>query len=383
MKDQKGVLMKIKNMPPLKIGNLTAKIPIIQGGMGIGISGSKLASAVANEGGIGVIAAVGLGMLKPKKNSTVKESNRHALKKEIQKTRALTDGLLGVNIMVALSDYDELMECAIEENVDILFLGAGLPIRFSEKIPPERLQKLQTKLIPIISSAKAAKTILNFWDRKYHRIPDAFVIEGPMAGGHLGFKLEQIDDPEFALERLIPQISESIKPFEEKYKTNLPLIAAGGVFTGKDIHQMFELGAQGVQMGTRFVATHECDASIQFKDMYVNAKQGDLTIIKSPVGLPGRALTNDFLQDVSAGIKKPFSCPWKCLHTCKFPETPYCIAAALMQARNGKLSHGFAFAGSNAWKIKEIISVNQLIETLCKEYDEVAGKQTIVNESKC
>lgn len=363
--------MKNHNMPALNIGKLLAKTPIIQGGMGVGISGAELASAVANEGGIGVISAVGLGMTEPDFRTNFKEANKRALRKEIQKARKLTKGILGVNIMVALSDYDDLVECALEEKVDILFLGAGLPIKFSNMMTKERLQHLETMLVPIVSSAKAAKLIMNFWDKKYSRMPDAFVVEGPMAGGHLGFKPEQIDDPDYALEKLLPEVLETVMVFEEKYRKNIPVIAAGGVFTGEDIHEMFLLGAKGVQMGTRFVATHECDADIEFKNMYVNAKEEDITIIKSPVGLPGRAVNNMFLKDVLTGVKKPFSCPWKCLRTCNYQESPYCIAVALMQAKKGQMKNGFAFAGSNAWKINEIISVSELMQKLKNEYSHI------------
>ncbi len=363
--------MKIQNMPSLNIGNLIAKIPIIQGGMGVGISGSQLASAVANEGAIGVISAVGLGMTEPDFRSNFKEANKRVLKNEIRKARSLTNGILGVNLMVALSDYDELVECALEENIDILIMGAGLPIKFSKMMTRERFQHVKTKMVPIVSSARAARIIMNYWDKKYCRMPDAIIVEGPMAGGHLGFKLEQIEDPDFALEKLVPALVKSVAPFETKYQKSIPVIAAGGIFTGEDISLMLKLGAKAVQMGTRFVATHECDANIHFKEMYVNAKKEDLIIIKSPVGLPGRAIKNTFLKDVLAGVKKPFQCPWKCLRTCNIRESPYCIASALIQAKLGNFKDGFAFAGSNAWKIKKIISVKELIQTLKRQYNEV------------
>lgn len=364
--------MEKREMPNLKIGELTIQYPIIQGGMGVGISGASLASAVANAGGIGVISAVGLGMNEPDFQRNFKAANKRALKREIQKARSLSDGIIGVNIMVALSDYDDLVEAAIEEEIDILFLGAGLPLKFSEAFPAERLRSLKTKIAPIVSSGKAAQVIMNFWTKKFNRLPDAFVVEGPMAGGHLGFKPEQIDDPDYALENLLPDVLAVVRSFEKEYDLHIPVIAGGGVFTGEDIHRMICLGAEGVQMGTRFVATHECDADIRFKQAYINAEENDLMIIKSPVGLPGRAIRNTFLTDVSAGIKKPFQCPWKCLRTCDYQESPYCIALALMQAKQGKLDHGFAFAGSNAWRVNAIIGVNELFETLVEEYKNAA-----------
>lgn len=367
-------MTKSNNLPKLKIGDLTIQYPIIQGGMGVGISGASLASAVANAGGIGVISAVGLGMNDPDFQNNFKEANKRALKQEIQKARSLSKGIIGVNIMVALSDYDDLVEAAIEEDIDVLFLGAGLPLKFPDTLSSERLRTLRTKLVPIVSSGKAAQLIMNFWQKKFNRLPDAFVVEGPMAGGHLGFKPEQIDDPNYKLEKLVSDVIDVVRSVSSEYDIHIPVIAAGGVFTGEDIHHMLSLGAEGVQMGTRFVATHECDAEIRFKQTYIDAKENDLTLIKSPVGLPGRAINNAFLKDVSAGIKKPFQCPWKCLRTCDYQESPYCIALALMQAKQGKLAHGFAFAGSNAWRINEIVSVPDLIQELLEAYEHAAEK---------
>ncbi|MBS3779726.1 MAG: nitronate monooxygenase [Desulfovermiculus sp.] len=355
-------------MPSLYIGKHTAKVPIIQGGMGIGISGAGLASAVANEGGIGVISAVGLGMLESSSRTHYGQTNQQALIREIRAARQKTSGLIGVNIMVALSDYDTLVLGAIDEGVDILFLGAGLPLHFPEALSLERMRSLQSAIVPIVSSAKAAKLILKYWSKRFQRIPDGFVVEGPMAGGHLGFTPEQIDDPDFALQRLIPEVVEAVAPYEQRWGRKIPVIAAGGVYTGRDIHRFFELGASGVQMGTRFVATHECDADIKFKKAFVQAQKKDLTIIQSPVGLPGRAIENQFLRDVASGQKKPFTCPWKCLKSCDYTKSSYCIACALNQARAGRLKHGFAFAGANAWRVDRIMSVRELMNTLIEEY---------------
>lgn len=360
--------MNLREMPMLKIGALEAKIPIIQGGMSVGISLSGLSSAIANEGGIGVIGAAGIGMLEPDFNTNFRGANKRALIKEIRKAREMTDGIIGVNIMVALSDFDDLVLVAIDEGADLVFLGAGLPLRSPKTLPSDRLREIVTKVVPIVSSARATKIIFQCWAKKYNHVPDAVVVEGPLAGGHLGFKKEQIDNPDYALDKILTEVISVIKFYEEKFNKHIPVIAAGGIYTGADIYKFMQLGAQGVQMATRFVATHECDADIKFKEAYLNCKKEDLIIIDSPVGLPGRAIRNQFLEDVSNGIKKPFKCPWKCLKTCDFRKVPYCIALALTNAKRGKLEQGFAFAGTNAYRVDKIVSVKELIETLLEEY---------------
>ncbi|MEK7238568.1 MAG: nitronate monooxygenase family protein [Nitrospirota bacterium] len=356
--------MNTNNLKELKIGDLTAKLPIIQGGMGIGISLSGLASAVANEGGVGVIATAGIGMLEPDFSTNWLEANIRALKKEIKKARELTKGILGVNIMVALSNYADMVRTAIEEEIDIIFSGAGLPLN----LPQFLKGSTKTKLAPIISSGRAASIICKKWSEKYNYLPDAIVVEGPRAGGHLGFKQEQINNPEYSLEKLIPEVIKAVKPFEERYKKPIPVIAAGGIYTGEDIYNFLKLGAAGVQMATRFVTTYECDASIKFKQTYIDSSKEDIVIIKSPVGMPGRAIKNKFIDDANKGEKKPFKCPYHCIITCDYKNSPYCIALALLNARKGNLEHGFAFAGENAYRAKGIISVKELIESLIKEY---------------
>ena len=356
--------MNTNNLKELKIGDLTAKLPIIQGGMGIGISLSGLASAVADEGGVGVIATAGIGMLEPDFSTNWLEANIRALKKEIKKARELTRGILGVNIMVALSNYADMVRTAIEEEIDIIFSGAGLPLN----LPQFLKGSTKTKLAPIISSGRAASIICKKWSEKYNYLPDAIVVEGPRAGGHLGFKQEQINNPEYSLEKLIPEVIKAVKPFEERYKKPIPVIAAGGIYTGEDIYNFLKLGASGVQMATRFVTTYECDASIKFKQTYIDSSKEDIVIIKSPVGMPGRAIKNKFIDDANKGEKKPFKCPYHCIITCDYKNSPYCIALALLNARKGNLEHGFAFAGENAYRAKGIISVKELIESLIKEY---------------
>ncbi len=360
--------MQAKKLPGLKIGRFNLPTPIIQGGMGVGISLSGLASAVANEGGVGVISSVGLGLLFSEEQLNYRKANMHFLRHEIRKARQMSNGVIGLNIMVALSDFDNMLQIAIEEEVDIVFMGAGLPLRFPKNYTPEMIRNFKTYFVPIVSSARAAQLIFQYWGKTFGRIPEAVVVEGPKAGGHLGFKREQIDDPQFQLEKLIPEVVDTVKVFEERFEREIPVIAAGGIFSGADILKFLELGASGVQMATRFVATHECDASEDFKNAYVQSKKEDIVIIDSPVGLPGRAIKNSFLQEVKEGQKKPFKCSWKCLKTCDFRTTPYCIADALANAQRGMLEKGFTFAGSNAYKVDKIVSVNELFLTLEKEY---------------
>ncbi len=258
--------MSLNKMPTLRIGALEAEIPIVQGGMGVGISLSNLSSAVANAGGIGVIATPGIGQFEPDYDTNAREANKRALGKEIRKAKAQTNGLIGVNVMVALSNFDDLVQCSVDEGVNVLFLGAGLPLGLPETLPLDRLGELATKFVPIVSSGRAAKLVFRAWQKRYNHVPDAVVVEGPLAGGHLGFKKEQIDDPDYALEKILPEVIAVVKPYEEQFNRSIPVIAAGGIYTGADIHRFMELGAQGVQMATRFVATYECDAYMGFKD---------------------------------------------------------------------------------------------------------------------
>jgi len=361
--------MDPKTLPKLKIGKLEAEIPIIQGGMSVGISLSGLASAVANEGGIGVIGAAGLGLLESDSTNNFRQKNENLLRREIRYAKERTDGIIGVNIMIALSDHINLMNAAIDEGIDIIFIGAGTLLRAPDEFDMQRLKESSTAIVPIVSSPRSAMVMCKFWSKNYGFVPDGIVMEGPKAGGHIGFATADLENPEYSLENILPEVIEAVKPFEKEFGS-IPVIAAGGIYTGADIYKFLQMGAFGVQMGTRFVATHECDASEKFKEMYINSTEEDMIIINSPVGMPGRAIRNEFIDDVSAGKKKPFSCSWKCLRTCDFKESPYCIALALKNAREGKLDEGFAFAGKNAYRTKEIISVKELIDTLKKEYKE-------------
>lgn len=358
-------------MKALKIGNLTATTPIVQGGMGVGISLSGLASAVANEGGIGVISAAGLGLLYNEYSHDYSEAGIWGMRQEIHKAREASKGIIGVNIMVALSHFAELVRTAIEERVDIIFAGAGLPLN----LPSYLHEGDTTKLAPIVSSARAAKIICTKWYSEYKYIPDAIVVEGPKAGGHLGFKHEQIEDEEFSLETIVPQVAAEVKKFAEQHNCTIPIIAGGGIYSGEDIYKILSLGADAVQMGTRFVATEECDASDTFKQAYINSRQEDIQIIQSPVGLPGRAIKNGFLDKVADGLCRPKKCTFNCLKTCDIEKTPYCIMLALYNAYKGRMEHGYAFSGANAWRCDRILSVKELMESLRKEYKECAEKQ--------
>jgi nitronate monooxygenase len=348
----------------LKIGDLTTKLPIIQGGMGVGVSLSGLASAVANSGGIGVIATAGIGMLEPDFAGDFLGANIRALRNEIRKARKMSTGIIGVNIMVALSNYADMARTAIQEGVDVIFSGAGLPLNLPQFLEGSR----KTKLVPIVSSARAARIIFKRWIEKYDYVPDAIVVEGPMAGGHLGFKADQIMNPEYSLENLISQVIAEVALFEDQYHKKVPVIAAGGVYTGADIHRFLQLGAAGVQMATRFITTDECDAANEFKKTFLDLKQEDLVIIKSPVGLLGRAIKNEFIADVTLGKRKPFQCPYHCITTCDYKKSPYCIALALINACRGKLKQGFVFSGSNGYRSTAIVPVKALIDSLLEEY---------------
>ncbi len=364
-------------MHHLKIGDLEAAIPVIQGGMGVAISLSGLASAVANEGGIGIISSAAIGMLLPDFAKDFRNANQQALRNEIRKARSKTKGIIGVNIMMALTDYEEHMTVAVEEKADLIISGAGLPLRMPDILIRDKKEKNRTKFLPIVSSAKAAGLIFRYWESHYGVIPDAVVVEGPKAGGHLGYKKSQIEEPQYTIEKILPEVVKAMQPFENTFGKNIPVIAAGGIYTGADMYRLIQLGAQGVQMATRFVPTVECDASPAFKEAYIQSSPEDIVLIKSPVGLPGRAINNQFLKDVSAGKKHPVTCPWQCLKTCDYKKAPYCISLALINAAKGKLKNGFVFAGSNAFKTKKIESVKEVFRQLKTEFEMSRLKATM------
>ena len=352
-------------VPKLQIGNLTAGIPIIQGGMGVRVSLSSLASAVANEGGIGTISSIGLGNFDDSKREYERIS-REALVREIAKARSMTDGHIAINFMGVLSNVDDLVKTAVREGIKMIVFGAGLPTKL-----PALVQDPSVNLVPIISSARVAEFILRTWDKRYQRTADALILEGPLAGGHLGFSEEQLKHTEdYSLEKLLPEVLETIKPYEDKYGKKIPVITGGGIYNGKDIARMLSMGASGVQMGTRFVCTEECDVSREFKQAYLDAKQEDIVIIKSPVGMPGRAINNRFLKNLEVKGKLKINCPYRCLTACKVEKARYCIAQALVNSYFGDVDHGLIFCGQNAYRIDKIITVKELIHELLSELKE-------------
>lgn len=359
-------------MKALKIGNLLAPVPIVQGGMGVGISLAGLASAVADQGGIGVISSAGLGVIYKDYSKDYRTASIWGLKQELKKAREATKGIVGVNVMVAMSNFADMVRTAIAEKADIIFSGAGLPLN----LPSFLTEGAKTKLAPIVSSARAAKLLCQKWFAEYKYIPDAIVVEGPKAGGHLGYKEEQLVDEHYALESIVPEIVAEVHAFEAEHGCHIPVIAGGGIYTGEDIYRIMSLGAAGVQMGSIFVTTTECDASETFKKTYIESSKEDIEIIASPVGMPGRAIGGEFLRKVKAGLTRPKRCPFHCIKTCDYTKSPYCIILALYNAAKGNLSRGYAFAGANAYLSKKITSVKETIESLKAGFQAAAGRNT-------
>lgn len=352
-------------MNSFRIGNFTIQVPIIQGGMGVGVSLHGLAIAVANQGGVGVISSAGLGLLYRGFSTDYEFACIHGLKEEIAKARAKTKGILGVNIMCAMTNFADTVKTAIQEKIDIIFSGAGLPMDLPSFVDEDN----HTRLVPIVSSGRAAKIICEKWTSHYDYLPDAIVVEGPKAGGHLGFKPNQIFDENFKLETLVEDVCKAIEPYEKKYDRKIPVIAGGGIYTGEDAFNIMQHGASAVQMGTRFVTTEECDAAQEFKETYINATQENIEIIISPVGMPGRAIKNSFIEKVREGKKQPLNCPFHCIKTCEIETSPYCIFMALYNAYNGKMEGGFAFAGSNAYRAEKIETVGSVFADLQAGYE--------------
>ena len=369
-----------EKLKALRIGDMVAKIPIIQGGMGVGISRSKLAGAVAAEGGIGIISTAQIGYDEDGFEKDQAGCNLLAIRKHIKRAKEIAcgNGLVGVNIMVALKHYKEHVMEAVAAGADVIISGAGLPVKL-----PEYIGKAKTKIAPIVSSRRAADIILKMWARRYDRTADFVVIEGPKAGGHLGFSDEELADIEnIDYDEEIKDIIECTKEYGEKYNTHIPVIVAGGIFDHDDIIHALELGADGVQIASRFVATKECDASDEYKQAYLDAKEDDVKIIKSPVGMPGRAIHSSFLEKVKAGLKRPKSCPFNCIKTCDVTHSPYCIIMALYNAFKGNLSAGYAFAGVNAWRAEKIESVKELMTNLIDEFDRFSLKKQLAKLKK-
>ena len=352
------------DIPKLQIGSTIVDIPIVQGGMGVRISLSSLASAVANEGGIGTISSIGLGDVEMSKLEYERMS-REALVAEIRKARGMTDGALAVNFMGVLSNVDDLIQAAVSEGIRIIVYGAGLPTKLPALVPDPDIS-----LVPIVSSARVANLIMRAWDKRFDRLPDGLILEGPLAGGHLGFSPEQLESPgEYALEILLPELLETTKPFEDKHGQSVPIIVAGGIYTGSDIARMLSLGAAGVQMGTRFVATDECDAAEEFKQAYLDATEEDTIIIQSPVGMPGRAINNRFLKALERDRASSLQCSYRCLTACQIATARYCIADALVNSASGDVDNGLLFCGANAYRVDRIMPVKELMQELLGELE--------------
>ncbi|MGN0314544.1 MAG: NAD(P)H-dependent flavin oxidoreductase [Fusicatenibacter sp.] len=348
------------SLPPLQIGSLTASIPIIQGGMGVGISLSSLAGAVAKEGGIGVISAAQPGFLEPDFAVNPLAANLRALTKHIRRAKEISNGgIIGVNIMCALSHYEDYVRCCIENGADLIISGAGLPSEL-----PKYTSGSSILIAPIVSPPRTAKVLLRLWDLHYQRVPDLVVIEGPKAGGHLGYSPESVAayaDTGYDMEIL--EILQIVKTYEKKYSRSIPVVFAGGVFDRKDIDHYLSLGCAGVQMATRFVVTEECDADPRYKQAYLDASREDITLIHSPVGMPGRAIRNPFLKEWETEREKITHC-YQCLKKCDKTSIPYCITTALTRAAQGDVDHALLFCGENAWRLNQMTTVHDLMQEL-------------------
>jgi NAD(P)H-dependent flavin oxidoreductase YrpB (nitropropane dioxygenase family) len=349
--------MKFKG---LKIGNLESRIPLILGGMGVGVSGWSLASAVSKHGGIGVLSGVNLGYREKDFFTDTFGANIRAIKKEIKKARENSEGgILGINFMVAMNRYKEYVREAAAEGIDLIVSGAGLPLEL-----PEAVEGFNTKIVPIVSSSKAARIITKVWDKKYNRIPDAIVIEGNKAGGHLGFKKEDLIEENFNMEDTFHETKNVILKYEDKYGRNIPLIAAGGIYDKADVDKHLKIGFDGVQMSTRFVTTEECDADIKFKKAYLKSNIKDINIMDSPVGLPGRAINNEFLKNVEEGIKPKIKKCVDCIKKCNYKDTKFCISQALINSVKGNVNEGLIFIGEKGYKAEKIEKVEDIIKEL-------------------
>lgn len=355
------------DFPELKIGDLVAKVPIIQGGMGVGVSLSGLAGAVASAGGIGIISSAQIGFREPDFQINTKAANVNAMVKEIKRARELSSGgIIGVNVMVATTNYAEMVMTAVKEKIDLIICGAGLP-----KNLPELVEGSDVKIAPIVSSKRAAETIIKLWKKKYNRLPDMVVVEGPEAGGHLGFSKEDLMHSDVSdIYQLTREVKEACG--------DIPVVAAGGIFNGEDILKAFESGASGVQMASRFVATHECDAHPDFKRKYIESKKDDIDLVRSPVGLPGRAISNKLTDALKIQEKLKINSCSLCINGCSPKVAPYCITDALIRAVQGDVENGLIFSGSQSYRIKSITSVKELIAELQEEYSmAVAAAATI------
>ena len=349
----------------MRIGKYELDIPILQGGMGVGVSMGGLAGAVAAQGGMGTVSTADAGYLEPDFLKNPFEANLRALKREIGKAKEIAKGagMVAVNAMVATVQYDDALKAAETAGVDAVVSGAGLPLDL-----PELVEK-KAAMAPIVSSPRAARLILKTWDRKYRATADFVVLEGKDAGGHLGFDEEQLRSGTCpTLEELLPGVLDEVRPYEEKYGHPIPVFAAGGVYTGLEMARLTKLGAAGVQLATRFIATYECDASQGYKDVLLKAREEDLTIINSPVGMPGRAVRTSLVERLERGLRQaPARCS-QCIKGCVPTQIPFCITHALIEAVKGNREEGLFFSGSNVGRLNQMVHVRDVMDELMNEW---------------
>lgn len=350
------------------------ELPLIQGGMGVGVSLSSLAGHVMKEGAMGVLSAAHPGYRKKDFWKDSVHCNIQAIHEEIAKAKQIAQGkgLCAVNVMVASKNYEDYVRASVAGGADAIISGAGIPMDL-----PAYVEDSSLLLAPIVSSGKVARLILKGWDRHYHRCADFIVVEGSEAGGHLGFRLEELlEQRTSSLAAILQDVLAEIKPFEERYHRKIPVFVAGGICTGKQIAEYQSLGASGVQMATRFIATHECDADLRFKEKFIQAKEEDIIFVKSPAGLPGRAIRTRFMEETlmhRLAVKHCIGCMKPCI-----PQTtPYCISEALIHAVQGDVENGLVFAGAKAYQIEKIVHVKELIDELKKEWEESSYENSV------
>lgn len=362
-------------MKPLRIGKYSVPYPLIQGGMGVRISAGNLAGHVAKCGGIGIVAAAGIGMNSSRFNgSNYFEADSEAFKDEIRKAYSIApDGVIGVNVMVALSDFEQLVKAAIEAGAKVIICGAGLPM----SLPELAAHAPDVALVPIASSLRAAQLIARKWHKSYHRLPDALVVEDPdTAGGHLGEKMENIGTGQYDQYATVRGIKEF---FRTEFNADIPIIAAGGIWDRADLEHALAEGADGVQMASRFVCTEECDADDAFKQRYLECAKEDIGLIMSPAGLPGRAILGNQENIRQYDLDHNVVCNQACLKKCTFKETGerFCIVTALDRAQRGDTETGLVFCGSNAWKADRITTVQAIFDELFGEQKQALASEEL------
>lgn len=354
----------------MKLGNRELALPLIQGGMGVGVSMGGLAGAVAAEGAIGTLSTADAGWNEPDFAAHPQQANLRALRREVQRAKRLAAGagLVAVNAMVATRQYADSVRTALEAGADAIVSGAGLPLEL-----PALAEGFEALLAPIVSGPRAAQLICRTWAKRYGRVPDFVVLEGCQAGGHLGFEEADLLSGRCApLSRLIPEVLAALHPFEEKFGRAIPLFCAGGVATGAEMARCTRLGAAGAQLATRFIATEECDAGQGYKDVLLAARPEDLRIIHSPVGMPGRAVNSPLVQRLAAGMRQPPAHCSGCIKSCRPAETPFCITHALIEAVKGNWEEGLFFSGSRVDLVDRMRTVPDLIDELMKEWRALA-----------